>query len=321
MGGHGRAGGRRAEPDRAGRRTHGGGKELTIDRRALAARIRLVAAVAILVVLAARLGARPFLDGLAHTDPRGLAVALVVTAATTACCARRWSLLTTGLGVPVPFRDAYRSCYRAQLVNATLPGGVLGDLHRGYRRGRQAGALGRGLRSVVWDRASGQVVQAGLVVAVVPLLPGAVRGWVLGVLGVLVALGVLALATAAPLRREAAAALDGVWPEVLLLSALAAGGHVLVFLVAARTVGVEVGTGPLVALALLVLLASAIPASVAGWGPREGAAAWVFGATGLGAASGVEVAVVYGVMSLVATLPGLLTLEGGPAWVSGRTSS
>lgn len=286
----------------------------------LGARVRLVAGAAILVVLAARPGAQPFLDGLAHTDPRALLVALVVTAATTACCARRWSLLTTGLGVAIPFRDAYRCCYRAQLLNATLPGGVLGDVHRGYRHGQDAGALGRGLRSVAWDRASGQVVQVALAAAVVPLLLPALRVWALAGLAVLILVGV-ALLGATPVRREAVAALRGVWPEVLLLSGLAACGHVLVFLVAARTAGVAATTPHLLGLAFLVLLASAIPLSVAGWGPREGAAAWVFGAAGLGAAAGVEVAVVYGVMSLVATLPGILALEGAPAWVSGRTSS
>ena len=107
-------------------------------------------------------------------------------------------------------------------------------------------------------------------------------------------------------------------------------------MVAARTAGVDSPAYELVPLALAVLLASAIPLSFAGWGPREGAAAWVFGAAGLGVAAGVQVAVVYGVMSLVATLPGLLVLRtarvparadqprptrGGPAWVSGPTSS
>ena len=56
-------------------------------------------------------------------------------------------------------------------------------------------------------------------------------------------------------------------------------------------------------LALLVMLAMVLP-SVAGWGPREGATAWVFGAAGLGADRGVATAVVYGVMVLVASLPG-----------------
>jgi len=48
--------------------------------------------------------------------------------------------------------------------------------------------------------------------------------------------------------------------------------------------------------------------SVAGWGPREGVTAWAFGAAGLGAQRGVTTAVVYGVMVLVATLPGAAVL-------------
>ncbi len=48
--------------------------------------------------------------------------------------------------------------------------------------------------------------------------------------------------------------------------------------------------------------------SVGGWGPREGVTAWAFGAAGLGASQGVTTAVVYGVMVLVATLPGAAVL-------------
>ena len=62
-------------------------------------------------------------------------------------------------------------------------------------------------------------------------------------------------------------------------------------------------------LVLLAMLAMVLP-SVAGWGPREGVTAWVFGAAGLGADQGVTTAVVYGVMVLVAALPGALVLLG-----------
>jgi hypothetical protein len=63
-------------------------------------------------------------------------------------------------------------------------------------------------------------------------------------------------------------------------------------------------------LALLAMLGMVVP-GIAGWGPREGATAWVFGAAGLGAGQGVATAVVYGVMVLVAALPGALVLLGG----------
>ena len=87
-----------------------------------------------------------------------------------------------------------------------------------------------------------------------------------------------------------------------------AGRAGAVFVVAVQATGTELPVGRLLPLAMVVLLASAVPANIAGWGPREGAAAWAFGAVGLSAAEGVTVAVVYGVLALVATLPGAVIL-------------
>jgi hypothetical protein len=57
-------------------------------------------------------------------------------------------------------------------------------------------------------------------------------------------------------------------------------------------------------LAVLVLVAMAVPTNIGGWGPREGMAAWAFAAAGLGAGLGVATATVYGVLALAAILPG-----------------
>jgi hypothetical protein len=92
-------------------------------------------------------------------------------------------------------------------------------------------------------------------------------------------------------------------------------GHAVTFLVAARTAGVDAPLLRLLPLVLLAMLAAALP-SVAGWGPREGATAWAFGAAGLGADRGAATAVAYGVMVLVASLPGALVLIAG--WIPGR---
>ena len=64
----------------------------------------------------------------------------------------------------------------------------------------------------------------------------------------------------------------------------------------------------MVPLALVVLAGSAMPANVAGWGPREGVAAWAFAAAGLGASAGVTAAAAYGALVLVAALPGAVVL-------------
>jgi uncharacterized membrane protein YbhN (UPF0104 family) len=280
--------------------------------------VRLFVGVAILAVLAIRMGAEPFVEGIRSTDATTILVALAVTAGTTWCCAWRWSLLSERLDVAVPVRTAYRRYYRSQLLNATLPGGVLGDVHRGIDHGRSSGALGRGLRSVLWDRVSGQAVQIALAVAALVLLPAAIRSDV-GLLLLAVAAALVAVGVALPTRVRRAAVTElrevvaarAVLPRVVLASGLAAAGHVVVLVVAARSVGVTAPLPELAALALVVLVASALPLSVAGWGPREGAAAWLFGAAGLGTETGLSVAVAFGMVSLVATLPGLVTLGAG----------
>jgi hypothetical protein len=272
-------------------------------------------------------------DGLRLTTAWALAAAVAITSLTTLCCAWRWSLVAGGLGVDVPLRTAVSAYYRSQFLNSTLPGGVLGDVHRGVLHGRAVGDLGRGLRSVAWERAAGQAVQALLTVAVVLLLaPPAgslclVVAWVVAaVAGVALVVVLLCLnpgRLATRITRAVTSDLRGsvlsrrAWPGIVLASTVAVMGHVAVFVVAVQVTGTELPVGRLLPLALVVLLASAVPANIAGWGPREGAAAWAFGAVGLSAAEGVTVAVVYGVLVLVATLPGAVILVSdrrGDSW-------
>jgi hypothetical protein len=237
--------------------------------------LRIVAGLVVLGLLAWRLGSGPFLDGLRATTWWAVLVALVLTAGTTWCCAVRWSLLSARFGARVPRRTAYVAYYRSQLVNATVPGGVVGDVDRAVRHG---------WRGVLWDRVLGQGVQVALVGAL--LLPG---GWRWAGLAVVL---VVVLAGGA----------------LLVLSALAVAGHLLVFLAAAAAVGVDLSVTQLLPIGALVLLGSAIPLNVAGWGPREGVAVWAFTAFGAPAAVGLTVSVTFGVLATVATFPGLLTL-------------
>jgi len=99
-----------------------------------------------------------------------------------------------------------------------------------------------------------------------------------------------------------------VWPGLLLASTVAVAGYVSLFLLAARTAGVDASTTHLLPLGMLARVAMSIPANGAGWGPREGMVVWAFAAAGLGASAGLTTAVVLGVLTLVACLPGAVVL-------------
>jgi hypothetical protein len=73
-------------------------------------------------------------------------------------------------------------------------------------------------------------------------------------------------------------------------------------------VGVEVPPVSAVVTGLVVLAGSAVPLSIAGWGPREGVTSAVFAVVGLGSATGLTVSLAFGVLSAVATVPGALVL-------------
>ncbi|MCW2639969.1 MAG: dolichol-P-glucose synthetase-like protein [Dactylosporangium sp.] len=302
---------------------------------------RLLGGAGILAFLLWRLGTGPFLQGLRVIDARVFASALGIGVLTTFCCGWRWSLVARGLGVQLPLRTAVAHCYRSVFLNATLPGGVLGDVHRAVRHGRDAGDVGRGIRAVVWERSAGQVVQAVMALIVLLVCPSPVRSYMPAVTAVAVGAGLGAVLLARALSRSGLVPHTGLlarilsrsglsrlpralrtskadirsallarrnWPGIVLASVVVVSGHLATFAIAAHAAGATAPLSQLVPLTLLALLAMGLPVNVGGWGPREGVAAWAFGAAGLTVAQGVATAVVYGALVLVSSLPGACVL-------------
>lgn len=303
-----------------------------MDRSRWAAWLRMLAGLAILVALGWHLGSGAFVSGLRRIDAGTLLAGLGIGLLTTVCSAWRWSLVARGLGLRLPLGRAVADYYRALFLNAALPGGVLGDVHRAVRHGQSSGDLGRGVRAVVLERTAGQLVLLVAGAAVLLARPSPVLAPVarfltspavaLSAAAVAVLLAVAALRLRASrgasraeraVRRTLAEVRQGllareVWPGVALSSVAVLSGYLGMFVLAARVAGATAPVAELVPLVVLALLAMALPLNVGGWGPREGVAAWAFGAAGLGAAQGLTAAVIYGVLAFVASLPGAAVL-------------
>jgi uncharacterized membrane protein YbhN (UPF0104 family) len=292
--------------------------------RQVSAWVRFAGSALVFAVLVWRLGTGPFLEGLRTIDAGALAAATGIAVVATVCYAWRWKVVARGLGLDLSLPAAVAAYYRSLFLNAALPGGIVGDVHRGASHGRDVSDVGRALRAVAWERFAGQVVQVLLTVVVLLAMPSPVQAfmpWV-AITVVLAVSGLLLMARARPgrtrsvwarLRNEAAGDIrDGLlarraWLGIALASTLAVAGHAATFLIAARTAGVTAPPSRMLPIVLIALAAMMLP-SVGGWGSREGVAAWVFSAAGLGAQRGVATAVVYGVMVLVASLPGAAVL-------------
>jgi len=288
---------------------------------------KVLGGVGILAVLLWRLGTGAFLDGLRVINSGTLLAACGIGLLTTVLSAWRWCLVARGLGIRLPLQSAVADYYRALFLNAALPGGVLGDVHRAVRHGHDVGDVGRGVRAVVLERSAGTVVFVTVGTAALLALPSPVLSQVHLVtngraVAVAAACGALALGLLAwvrlrrpdsRLRRVWRTTLSDVrrgllartnWPGILISSAVVLAGHLATFLVAARAAGSSASIARLAPLMLLALLAMLLPLNVGGWGPREGILAWAFGAAGMSAALGLTIAVVYGVLAFAASLPG-----------------
>jgi uncharacterized membrane protein YbhN (UPF0104 family) len=282
---------------------------------------RLAAGVTVLWFLVRLVGGAPFKDGVRAVTWPAIVAAVTLTVLTTVCSAWRWRVVARALGTGIGLPHAIGAYYRSLFLNSVLVGGVIGDVHRAVTHGRRTGDVPRGMRAVAWERLWGQVIQAAVTAVVLltlrspvrPALPYVLAG-VAGVAGcaALVLRGAARRGRSRLARAARAASADlrgqllarAVWPRLVLASVLVVAGHTATFVIAARVAGSAAPLGELIALLMVVQTAGAIPLTIGGWGPREGAAAWAFAAAGLGAASGVTVATLYAVLMLIAVAPG-----------------
>ncbi|WP_067458075.1 lysylphosphatidylglycerol synthase transmembrane domain-containing protein [Actinomadura macra] len=270
--------------------------------------LRLLGGLGLLATLLWWHSTAAFVDALHAIDGPSIAIALGIGLATTVLSAARWCTIARRLGLRLPLGKAVADYYRSQFLNAVLPAGILGDVHRAVSHGHRSGDVARGVRAVVLERAAGQAVLLAAGLVVVLTRPSLLSALAPALIPATVVLSLLAGVFVLVRRSFDVRPVLDAWPSVTALSAGALTGHVTLFLVAARVAGATAPLLDLVPLVLLALLVMALPVNVGGWGPREAVLALAFGAAGFGSAQGLTVAVVYGVLTFIASLPGAATL-------------
>tara|TARA_Y100000588_G_scaffold389213_1_gene491403 strand:- start:3480 stop:4415 length:936 start_codon:yes stop_codon:yes gene_type:complete len=249
----------------------------------------------------------------------------------------RWRYTASQLGIGLSLRQAVQEYYLATFLNQILPGGVMGDVSRAWRHSRILlssgfGKTGKAVRAVILERLSGQMVMC--LMAVISLMFLSINFdliplfWVFGS----VALGVLTIGLcvswigrqdesfAALVLRDTRTALfsSRAFPVQLLSSSLIVLSYLVMYIVVARAVGISTPTVELAPLIAPVLIAMLLPVTVAGWGFREAAAAFIWGSVGLTVSDGVVVSIGYGVVVLLSSLPGVVFLFFGNPDQRGR---
>lgn len=307
-----------------------------VDRAAPVA-LRVAAPVVVLATVWWLVDGADALARLSSASPAWIVLALIAANLQIVLSALRWRLTASQLGLGIGAATAVEEYYLAQWINQTVPGGVLGDAARAARL-RGAAGLARSAQSVVIERMAGQialVVVTLAALAVALAVPGGIDWPAPGVRPMLALAGgfgagwlILRPAVRAVRRRWpglgrfAAAArraltAPAVWPRQAALGLAIVVCNLAAFAFCARATGTTLSVEAIFTVVPLILCAMVLPASIAGWGWREGAAAALFPLAGAAAGAGLAASVCFGIVILLAALPGVLWLAR-PARIGNR---
>jgi glycosyltransferase 2 family protein len=301
-------------------------------RRALSSLpARAAITAALLAVVAVRVDWHAAAGKAGAIDPQAIVLATVLIAGMQAAGVVRWQLLLRGADIDSPPLRTLRAYWIGIFTNNVLPTGFGGDAARGFIVGRESGRMVPTLTSVAFDRLTGLAalivlawatlllghgVPSALVAALGTVSAAAAGG---AVLAAGVVLGGPRLARFVPARlrdlaREARDTLLAYARDANLLALVALLGlcyqlgNVGAIAALASGLGLDLSFALVAVTVCLVLLASLLPISIAGFGVREGTFVVLLGKAGVSATDATVLSLLSVVPLVLVSLPGGLSL-------------
>jgi uncharacterized membrane protein YbhN (UPF0104 family) len=272
-------------------------------------------------------------DRLSQIDPRWIGLGLLLLLAQVLLLALRWRRIVIQCGSDLSLAQAFRFSMIAAFFNQTLPSSVGGDALRVWFLGKHANWRVAAY-SVLLDRVIGVVALAAIVVACLPWTLALVRDPVGRAALLLIGWGFIAagaifvglawprlqiLQRWVPTRHLAAVATVALSilrspPALAAIFSLSIAIHMITTLAgwcAARAIGADIPLSYCLFLVPPVILLTAVPISIAGWGVREGAMVAAFAYAGLPQSDGLIVSLLFGAGFLA------VGVIGGIFWITG----
>ena len=281
---------------------------------------RLFITSSLIAVLAIRLDLEKLLHTITNFEPTVALGMFGINLVALVLFAKRWQLIASGLGLEARFWIFLRAIWLANFFSQFGPSLLLAEATR-FQALRRLTSKRRLITSQVLDRVSGQIVLFLIVLALLPLYGLEIPDWWSASIGLgfmLIGLGMYFLPhlhrhlydRSNPDIRQALRLMgwrhiQGHYGVSLALQLLL----ILNFNLAAFGIGVREPLAQLLIFTPLVFAAlTLLPLTISDWGSREAAAAVLLSPSGIDSETLVAVSVVYGLLHLLAALPGGLFL-------------
>jgi glycosyltransferase 2 family protein len=272
-----------------------------------------------------------FVANLRQTNITWFWAAVILNVLIQAVSALRFSYVAQTLNAKLKYAYALRVHFIGLWFNQIFPTGLGGDVVKAALLSKGVGG-GRAIRIAVLDRISGLVFLmlsiALLLFAYQKVLDNASITLTLATLSIGFFLTVIALtATAARVESldirpgKAVRTLLAVFSDLnrfrngkalyqqIWTSAIIHFNGIATYLLLAKSLGMDPGVVIFALLVPLVFLVALVPVSFAGWGLRELGAVSIFGWVGISSEQALTLSVLFGILMIVAALPGLAMIH------------
>ena len=234
----------------------------------------------------------------------------------------RWMYISKHTDLKLEFFYSLKFYYIASFFNNILPGGIVGDIYRIYQTSvnkKEISKMGKSLQSVIYERLSGQIML--LLVFLVSLtfyfLVNAkyaaflilfVLCFTIFFIGkIFFQYSIKKFIITESIRKNLNLLFSGkIFWRHLFYSFLVVSSYILIYIISALSLNLEIDYLAFLVFSPIILFSMTLPISIGGWGIRELTALLISFLLGLSASASISVSIIYGVLNLLCSFPGLL---------------
>ena len=235
--------------------------------------------------------------------------------------AYRWMFISKYTNLNITFKDSLKFYYISSFMNNILPGGIVGDIFRVYHHAenkREIMKLGKSFQSVIFERLSGQIMLFIFFIFSLSLyfiLNEKYLAFLYVFLPLLVIFFLVKYIFRLKLNNYLISRSFGqnffkvftgeVFWRHTILSFFVVASYILIYIISAKSLGISIDYFAFLVFSPIILFSMTLPVSIGGWGVREFTALLISFLLGLSASASISVAIMYGVLNLICSMPGI----------------
>ncbi len=236
--------------------------------------------------------------------------------------AYRWKYISLQSGHDMNYIFCIKYYYIAGFLNNILPGGVIGDIYRAYSAkssDQRVIDLSKSVTSIVLERLSGQIMLILFFIISLSLYfikNEKYEAFFYMFIPVLISVLIFYFIFKKVVFTQENKIIISfkkiftgtVFWNHTVLSFFVVISYITIYIISAQSLGIYVDYLAFFVFTPIILFSMTLPVSIGGWGVREGTALLLALLLGLSSSSSISVAIMYGFLNLLCSLPGLYFL-------------